>query len=159
MMPAIGRHRSVHNQEPNRRNAKSRIRTLLAFALPLVALAVQAAPAAQRWAQVDSMAELPAGLRASLVAATGLSDRGGPFNAGCMVQKDVPSSRFVLGARRPDVLVLAVEHGGFAHHVETLEYRQAGGKWTLAGRGHGALKVDSADKLVAQHQGSVKSAL
>lgn len=137
----------------------SRIRTLLAFALPLVALAVQAAPAAQPWAQVNSLSELPASLRASLVAATGLSDRGGPFNAGCVVQKDVPSSRFVLGARRPDVLVLAVEHGGFAHHVETLEYRQAGGQWSLAGRGHGTVKVESAQKLVAEHQGSVKSAL
>jgi len=137
----------------------SRIRTLLAFALPLVALAVQATPAAQPWTQVNSLAELPAGLRASLVAATGLSDRGGPFNAGCVVQKDVPSSRFVLGARRPDVLVLAVEHGGFAHHVETLEYRQARGEWTLAGRGHGSVNVDSAEKLVAQHQGSVTGAL
>ena len=135
-----------------------RFRNFLAFALPLVALAVQAAPAAQPWAQVNSLADLPAGVRASLVAATGLSDRGGPFNAGCVVQKDVPSSRFVLGARRPDVLVLAVEHGGFAHHVETLEYRQAAGKWTLAGRGHGTVKVDSAEKLVAQHQGSVNSA-
>jgi hypothetical protein len=136
-----------------------RLRTWIAVALPFVAYAVQAAPAAQPWTQVNSLAELPAGLRASLVAATGLSDRGGPFNAGCVVQKDVPSSRFVLGARRPDVLVLAVEHGGFAHYVETLEYRQAAGKWTLAGRGKGALKVESAEKLVAQHHGSVQGAL
>jgi hypothetical protein len=136
-----------------------RFKTLLGFILPLVAFVVQAAPAAQPWAQVNSLAELPAGLRASLVAATGLSDRGGPFNAGCVVQKDVPSSRFVLGARRPDVLVLAVEHGGFAHYVETLEYRQAQGEWKLAGRGKGTPKVESAEKLVAQHQGSVQGAM
>jgi hypothetical protein len=136
-----------------------RLRTWIAFALPFVAFVVQAAPATPPWTQVNSLAELPAGLRASLVAATGLSDRGGPFNAGCVVQKDVPSSRFVLGARRPDVLVLAVEHGGFAHYVEMLEYRQAAGKWTLAGRGKGSLKVESADKLVAQHQGSVQGAM
>ena len=128
-------------------------KTLLAFALPLVMTAVQAAPAAA-WVQVNSLSELPAGLRASLVASTGLSDRGGPFNAGCVVQKDVPQTRFVLGARQPDVLVLAVEHGGFAHYVETLEYRQAKGEWTLARRGHGNLKVDSAQALVAQHQGA-----
>jgi hypothetical protein len=136
-----------------------RFKTLVAFVLPLVAFAVQAAPAAQPWTQVNSLVELPPGLRASLVAATALSDRGGPFNAGCVVQKDVPSSRFVLGARRPDVLVLAVERGGFAHYVETLEYRQANGEWKLAGRGKGALKVDSAEKLVAQHQGSVQKTL
>ena len=136
-----------------------RLRNWIAFALPLVAFAVQAAPAAQPWAQVNSLRDLPAELRATLVAATGLSDRGGPFNAGCVVQKDVPSSRFVLGARRPDVLVLAVEHGGFAHYVETLEYRQARGEWKLAGRGHGTVKVDSAAQLVAQHQGSVQSTL
>jgi len=131
----------------------SPFKTVLAFALPLVTLAVQAAPAAS-WVQVNSLSELPSGLRASLVASTGLSDRGGPFNAGCVVQKDVPQSRFVLGARQPDVLVLAVEHGGFAHYVETLEYRQAKGEWTLARRGHGSLKVDSAQALVAQHQGA-----
>jgi len=135
-----------------------RLKNVLMLALPVVALAVQAAPAAPAWSQVNSLAELPAGLRASLVEETGLSDRGGPFNAGCVVQKDVPSSRFVLGARRQDVLVLAVEHGGFAHYVETREYRQAKGQWVLAGRGHGALKVDSAEKLVAQHQGTVQAA-
>lgn len=133
-----------------------RLKALLALSLPFVANIVQAAPAAQPWTQVNSLTELPAGLRTSLVEATGLSDRGGPFNAGCVVQKDVPSSRFVLGARKPDVLVLAVEHGGFAHYVETLEYRQTAGKWMLARRGKGALKVESAETLVAQHQGSVK---
>lgn len=135
----------------------SPLKTVLAFALPLVMLAVPAAPAAA-WVQINSLTELPAGVRASLVAATGLSDRGGPFNAGCVVQKDVPQSRFVLGARQPDVLVLAVEHGGFAHYVETLEYRQVGGQWTLARRGHGSVKVDSAQALVAQHQASEQRA-
>ena len=135
----------------------SPLKTVLAFALPLVMLAVQAAPAAS-WVQINSLNELPAAVRASLVAATGLSDRGGPFNAGCVVQKDVPQSRFVLGARQPDVLVLAIEHGGFAHVVETLEYRQAGGQWTLVQRGHGSVNVDSAQTLVAQHQASPKRA-
>ncbi|WP_332875927.1 hypothetical protein [Massilia sp. S19_KUP03_FR1] len=135
----------------------SPLKTVLAFALPLLMLAVQAAPAAS-WVQLNSLDDLPAAVRASLAAATGLSDRGGPFNAGCVVQKDVPQSRFVLGARQPDVLVLAVEHGGFAHFVETLEYRQAGGLWTLARRGHGSVNVDSAQVLVAQHQESQKRA-
>jgi hypothetical protein len=132
------------------------LKNILMLALPLVAHTVAVSAGAPAWSQVNSLAELPPALRASLVQETGLSDRGGPFNAGCVVQKDVPSSRFVLGARKPDVLVLAVEHGGFAHYVETREYRQSGGQWTLAGRGHGALKVDSAEKLVAQHQGSVQ---
>jgi len=133
----------------------SSFKTVLAFALPLVMLAVPAAPAAA-WVQVNSLRDLPAGVRASL--AHEMADRGGPFNAGCVMQKDVPQSRFVLGARQPDVLVLAVEHGGFAHYVETLEYRQADGTWSLASRGHGSVNVDSAQALVAQHEGSRKSA-
>lgn len=133
------------------------LKTVIAAALPLIMLAMPAAPAAS-WVQINSLTQLPAGLRASLVAATDLSDRGGPFNAGCVVQKDVPHSRFIMGARQPDVLVLAVEHGGFAHYVETLEYRQVGGQWTLAWRGHGSVKVDSAQALVAQHQASAQRA-
>lgn len=130
-----------------------RFKTIFALALPLplIMLAVQAAPAAS-WVQLNSLGDLPAAVRASL--ASGMSDRGGPFNAGCVAQKDVPQSRFVLAARQPDVLVVAVEHGGFAHYVETLEYRQSWGQWKLARRGQGKLQVDSAQALVAQHQGS-----
>ena len=125
--------------------------------LPLMgALAgVQAGGAGLAWSQVNSLAELPPALRTSLQNEEGLSDRGGPFNPGCVKTDDTPSSRFVLGARSADTVVVAVERGGFAHFVETLEFRQQHGAWTLAARGTGTLRVASADALLAQHKQSV----
>jgi hypothetical protein len=100
---------------------------------PMVAVhAVQAAEVQER--QVQSLAGLPAELRAQVLASASgeMSDRGGPFNPGCVVQAGVPNARFVSAVLRGDQAVVKVEQGGIAHYVRTLEFQRADGGWKLA---------------------------
>lgn len=133
-----------------------RFRQLLCLVLPLAWAVADAQAGGAAWRQLDSLADLPLALRASLQASEGLSDRGGPFNAGCVRTDATPSSRFVMGAASPGVVVVAVERGGFAHFVETLEFRQAGSDWRLAARGNGPLAPADAAALLARHRQSVQ---
>jgi hypothetical protein len=100
---------------------------------PMLAAHAAQAPEAQE-RQVQSLAELPAELRAQVLASASgeMSDRGGPFNPGCVMQAGVPSARFVSAVLRGDVAVVSVEHGGVAHYVKTLEFKRANGGWKLA---------------------------
>jgi hypothetical protein len=104
--------------------------SLAASAVPAVAAA---SPSATHEAEkaVRSLAELPEGLRAALAAASpgNMSDRGGPFNPGCVIRSDVPSQRFVSARVQLDEAVVAVEHGGIAHHVENVKFKREAGRW------------------------------
>jgi hypothetical protein len=90
--------------------------------------------------EVTSLAGLPAPVREQLAAGPGdMSDRGGPFNPGCVMTAGVPSRRFVRALVGKGVARVDVEQGGIAHYVETLEFREAGGSWKLVGRENGSL--------------------
>lgn len=112
-------------------------------------LAAQALPASAQQAavqnagestEVTSLADLPAPVRDQLVAGQGdISDRGGPFNPGCIMKAGVPSKRFVRALVGKDVAMVDVEQGGRAHYVQTLEFREAGGSWKLVRRENGSL--------------------
>lgn len=94
----------------------------------------QQAPAesVQESTEVMSLAALPAPVREQLTDELGaMSDRGGPFNPGCVMTAGVPSRRFVRALVGHGVARVDVERGGIAHYVETLEFRQADGGWTL----------------------------
>lgn len=111
-----------------------------------------AAPAAPM-AEVTSLAGLPAQIRADLGAddKTAMSDRGGPFNPGCIMVAGEPSQRFMLAAVGADTAVVAVEYGGIAHGATSHEYRHANGKWTLVSHGAPGLHLAGREDLLAQH--------
>jgi hypothetical protein len=112
---------------------------LAAAALPASAQH-SAAENAQESTEVTSLAGLPAPVREQLAADPGaMSDRGGPFNPGCVMTAGVPSRRFVRALVGQGVARVDVEQGGIAHYVETLEFREAGGSWKLVRRENGSL--------------------
>jgi hypothetical protein len=102
-------------------------------AAPFVMSRAGAAPQTQG-RQVDSLAALPAQLRAQVIetAAGEISDRGGPCNPGCVAKAGVPSTRFVSATLRDDDAVVTVEQGGIASFVRTIEFKRVGGIWKLA---------------------------
>jgi hypothetical protein len=83
--------------------------------------------------EVLSLAGLPAGLRANVVGMWGgqISDRGGPFNSGCILEAGIPNARFVSAVLASDNAVVTVEQGGRAHYHKKLEFTRAEGAWTL----------------------------
>lgn len=102
-------------------------------------------PHGQPAVDVASVSALPAGIRDRLAAEYGeVSDRGGPFNPGCVVIRGTPRHRLVSVSLANNHAVVAVEHGGIAHYVETLEFDNTAGRWEIV-RGHGgALHAGSA---------------
>ena len=91
---------------------------------PMVSYAQQSP--AQRPAEITSLAALPAEIRASLGE---LSDRGGPFAAGCLSLHGEPHSRFSGARLGIDAARVTVERGGIAHFYDTLEFRKVDGRW------------------------------
>jgi len=80
---------------------------------------------------VKKVSELPAGVRHALKDCP-MSDAGGPFNAGCVVdpRENVPSSRLIFGAFSKDKCIVHYEQGGIAHFYKVACYdlRDANGK-------------------------------
>lgn len=112
---------------------------MAAFAL---SAAAQQAPggSAPESSLVTSLAALPAAVRDLISSDLGeISDSGGPFNAGCVMQAGVPSARFMHAKLGQDVATVAVERGGIAHYVETLEFQQANGSWKLVRTANGEI--------------------
>lgn len=102
--------------------------TLCAVSLAASAGAVQAQP----FTQADSLKDLPASLQKVLGAGGGdnaIADRGERFNAGCVGEKNVPHKRFLIGAVSADLVVVAIEVGGYAHYSQTLQFRRMGENW------------------------------
>jgi len=133
---------------PGRRNV-----LVGALALILQSGAAAFAAAAPPLAEVTSLARLPAQIRADLGAGEkdAISDRGGPFNPGCIMVAGKPSQRFMLAALGADTAVVAIEHGGIAHGASSREYRRVNGKWTLVSKGSPGLNLAGRDDLLAQH--------
>jgi len=65
---------------------------------------------------VKKIADLPAGVRHALKDSP-MSDAGGPFNAGCVVDpnKPAPMTRLIFAAYSKDKCILHFEQGGIAH--------------------------------------------
>jgi hypothetical protein len=107
----------------------------LAGLVPAASFAQQAPrAAAQPTAQsteIASLAALPAEIRAALGE---LSDRGGPFAAGCVSLHGEPHSRFSAARLGAGTAQVTVERGGIAHFYDTLEFRKVGGHWVAQPR-------------------------
>lgn len=118
--------------------------------------ALAASPA--QMTEITRLADLPAQIRADLGAGEkdAISDRGGPFNPGCVVVAGKPSQRFMLAALGADKAVVAVEHGGLFHGASSREYRFVHGKWTLVSSGMPGLTLAGQDDLLAQHARSAQ---
>jgi hypothetical protein len=103
------------------------------FTLCAVSLATGGAQAqAQQFVQVNSLKQLPAAVQQQLGvgnAADPIADRGEPFNGACVIVDATPRRRFLMGALGTDVVVVAVEVGGFAHDSVTTEWRRHGEHW------------------------------
>ena len=93
---------------------------------PAVAFAQQAAGPAAQPAEIVSLKELPADIRAALGE---ISDRGGPFAPGCVSTHGEPHSRFWNARLGADTAQVTVERGGIAHFYDTLEFKKVGGHW------------------------------
>jgi len=77
--------------------------------------------------EVASLAELPSDIR--LVIGSDVSDRGGPFAAGCVASKGEPHSRFASARMHADTAQVTIERGGIAHYFDTLDFRRVDGRW------------------------------
>ena len=104
-------------------------------------------------AEITSLADLPAQIRADLGEGDkdAISDRGGPFNASCVMVEGTPSQRFMLAALGRDKAIVAVEYGGFMHGASSREYRLADGQWKLVSSGATALALTGQRDLLEQH--------
>jgi hypothetical protein len=77
--------------------------------------------------EVASLAELPSDIR--LVIGPDVSDRGGPFAAGCVSSHGEPHSRFAGARMHADTAQVTIERGGIAHYFDTLDFRRVDGRW------------------------------
>jgi hypothetical protein len=77
--------------------------------------------------EVASLADLPSDIR--LVIGPDVSDRGGPFAAGCVASKGEPHSRFAGARMSADTAQVTIERGGIAHYFDTLDFRRVEGRW------------------------------
>ena len=76
---------------------------------------------------IASLADLPSDIR--LVIGPDVSDRGGPFAAGCVSSNGEPHSRFASASMNADTAQVTIERGGIAHYFDTLDFRQVNGRW------------------------------
>ena len=125
-------------------------------ALALVGTAIAAPQNAPVWAMATSLAGLPAEVSSYLTENTGLADQGGAYNDSCVVNPYMPSTRFVIAAISEGVAIVAIEHGGRGHGINTWAFRQENNQWKPMERGHVAYGVTlmTAKILVEQHQKS-----
>jgi hypothetical protein len=77
--------------------------------------------------EIASLADLPSDIR--LVIGPDVSDRGGPFAAGCVAANGEPHSRFAGARMHADTAQVTIERGGIAHYFDTLDFRQVNGRW------------------------------
>jgi len=87
------------------------------------------------WVEAQSLRELPPGVQVLLGVGLGahdggIADQGEAFNSSDSVAPDSPPQRrFALGLVNGDTALIAVEQGGRAYAVATLEFKQAGTTW------------------------------
>ena len=122
-----------------------------AFAAPPAAS--DSAPA---WGRVNTLAGLPAEVSAYLIERTGLADQGGDYNDSCVIDYYRPSMRFVLGAVSENDVIVAVEHGGRGHGINTWSFRRENNHWKPREQGRitSGVTLMTAKILVEQHQKS-----
>jgi hypothetical protein len=102
---------------------------LLVFAIAGAAglPAASAQQATPQPGEIASLAELPSDIR--LVIGPDVSDRGGPFAAGCVAANGEPHSRFTGARMHADTAQVTIERGGIAHYFDTLDFRRVDGRW------------------------------
>lgn len=110
------------------------------------------------WSAVSSLAGLPAEVSKYLRDSNAPADGGGVYNEGCIVQAGVPSTRFVMAAISENEAIVAIEHGGRGHGINTYAFRQQNQHWQLVEQGSAVTdaRLLTADILVAQHQKSAR---
>lgn len=75
---------------------------------------------------IDSLADLPPALRSKL---TNLADRGEPYNETDVIDKPAPTQRFIIGATNGELMLLAIDAGGFAPMKRLDTYFMQSGEW------------------------------
>lgn len=122
-----------------------------AFAAP--AEAPESAPA---WSRISTLAGLPPEVSAYLIERTGLADQGGDYNDSCVLDPARPSMRFVLGALSENDVIVAVEHGGRGHGINTWSFRRENNHWKPREQGRitSGVTLMTAKILVEQHRKS-----
>jgi hypothetical protein len=121
----------------------------LPFAFILAASAGVPAAFAQQTAplqpgEVGSLADLPSEIRT--VIGPDVSDRGGPFAAGCVSANGEPHSRFAGARLGADTAQVRMEYGGIAHYFDTLDFRQVNGRWVHVPKQPAKLPAAAPDK-------------
>jgi hypothetical protein len=86
-----------------------------------------AQPTAPQAGEVASLADLPSDIRT--VIGPDVSDRGGPFAAGCVSVNGEPHSRFAGARLGADTAQVRMEYGGIAHYFDTFDFRRVEGRW------------------------------
>ncbi|OYO28958.1 hypothetical protein [Janthinobacterium sp. PC23-8] len=131
-----------------------RVAALGLGSLILTNMALAAQQEATGWSSVSSLAGLPAEVGKYLHDSNAPADRGQLYNESCIVQAGVPSTRFVLAAVSDNEAIVAIEHGGRGHGINTYAFRQQNQHWQPVEQGRVALdaRLLTADTLVDQHR-------
>jgi hypothetical protein len=118
---------------------------VLAGTVGLLPAAFAQQPAAPHPGEVNSLAELPSDIR--LVIGPDVSDRGGPFAAGCVSPNGEPHSRFASARMSANTAQVTIERGGIAHYFDTLDFREVNGRWVHVPKQPGqVVSVQAPDK-------------
>jgi hypothetical protein len=98
-------------------------------------------PGEDNWVESRSLRELPAGIQVLLgvglppmsdaMRNDGIADSGQPFNSGDVIAQALPMRRFAFGLVDGDTALVAVERGGRAYWVQTVEFKRRAELWEV----------------------------
>lgn len=110
----------------------------IACSLLLAGAASVASAADAPMQAVTRLAQLPAEVVSVLEEMGPISDPGGPFNPGDVIDSNhpVPSQRLESGQAGSDFIVLTVEKGGRGHSHAVLQFARVDGHWQLVSQKH-----------------------
>lgn len=102
----------------------------LAFALPCVANAENAAACTPGGAPVARVKDLPPDVQAYLARRGPVADPGEPFNSSDVIADEkVPQQRLISAVSGDDCISVTVERGGRGYSVGTFTFQRIDGHW------------------------------
>ena len=107
-----------------------------------------------QWRELRSLNELPPDILSFLVndPPQGIADRDGKFNlTDVVVDRSVPSRRFVIAAISIDRVIVEIEHGGRAHYFQNLDFRSSRRHWVYQSRHNLFTKAGDLPALLNNH--------
>jgi hypothetical protein len=78
--------------------------------------------------QISTLKQLPPEVVSSLGQ---IADRGARYNATDVIDSHLPMRRFLQASMTADQLIVQMECGGFAYHLERVSFRLTNNRWVI----------------------------